>query len=253
MEQVLFMLRDGKISQWNLSRGKLVAATVRGQHNVPYSAETANAYWGEWKEDNMVASGDVYDAIFLSESPDDFGELPKWICANSSDKSAWTFELLSLLVSEAEYKRTGLCLVQGNVKRLIGTEKADGAIKLFLKSSLAFTLLEKEPKPKVPESKASKQSTPAVSSASGNADSYNDPKALSLKVGDKIEGTVTSVLSALNRCYIKSDKAEQLIRVKLSAEIASLPKKDKDKLVGKQLTAEVVSVKDNRVDYRVAF
>lgn len=86
-----------------------------------------------------------------------------------------------------------------------------------------------------------------------NADSYNDPKTLSLKVGDKIEGTVTSVFSALNRCYIKSDKAEQLIRVKLSAEIASLPKKEKDKLIGKQLTAEVVSVKDKRVDYRVAF
>ena len=249
MEQILFVLRNGKISQWNLSRGRLVAATVRGQHNVPYSAETANAYWDEWKEDNMVASGDVYDAIFLSESQDGFGELPKWICANSSDKSAWTFELLSLLVSEAEYKRTGLCLVQGNVKRLIGTEKADGAIRLCVKSSLAFTL----PKTKLPEPKASKQSTPEVSSASGNADSYNDPKALSLKVGDKIEGTVTSVLSALNRCYIKSDEVEQLIRVKLPPAITSLPKKDKDKLMGKQLTAEVVSVKDKRVDYRVAF
>ena len=253
MEQILFVLRNGKISQWNLSRGKLVAATVRGQHNVPYSAETANAYWDEWKEDNMVASGDVYDAIFLSESQDGFGELPKWICANSKDMSAWTIEQLSLLANESEYKEKGLCFVQGNVKRLIGTEKADGAIKLILKSSFAFTLPKIEPKPRVPESKASKQSTSEVSSAPGNADSYNDPKAMLLKVGDKVEGTVTSVSSALNRCYIKSDKAEQLIRVKLSAEIASLPKKEKDKLVGKRLTAEVVSVKDKRVDYWVAF
>ena len=47
VEQILFVLHDGKISQWNLSRGELAAVTVRGQHKVPYTHETAKAYWAE--------------------------------------------------------------------------------------------------------------------------------------------------------------------------------------------------------------
>ncbi len=261
MEQILFVLRNGKISQWNLSRGKLVAATVRGQHNVPYSAETANAYWDEWKEDNMVASGDVYDVIFLSESQDGFGELPKWICANSSDKSAWTFELLSLLVSEAEYKRTGLCLVQGNVKRLIGTEKADNAIELCLKSSFAFTLPKEVAKPKTPG--PVKKSAAAEKMASGEVqikppsnmftgDSYNDPKALLLKVGDKITCTVTSVRPMRGFCYLKSDKTQELIRVKLDAVNKTLSAESSIVTVGMKLLAEVISVNDKVVEYKIA-
>ena len=262
MEQILFIFRSGKISQWNLSRGKLVAVTVRGQHNVPYSAETANAYWGEWKEDNMVASDDVYDAIFLSESQDGFGELPKWICANSSDKSAWTFELLSLLVSEAEYKRTGLCLVQGNVKRLIGTEKADGAIKLCMKSSLAFTLPKETVKPKASETKNPKKSdmvgegsdVKARIEPSSNVfigDGYNDSKASLLKIGDKINCTVVSIRSARGFCYLKSDMTSELIRIKLAPVNKTLAAKSSIVTVGMKLLAEVVSVKDQVVEYKI--
>jgi len=261
MEQILFVLRNGKISQWNLSRGKLVAATVRGQHNVPYSAETANAYWDEWKEDNMVASGDVYDAIFLSDAPNDFGELPKCICANSKDKSVWTIEQLSLLAGEAEYKGTGLCLVQGKVKWLIGTENADDSIKLFLKSSLAFTLPKEVVKPKTPE--PSKKSAAAEKAASGEAqikppsnmftgDSYNDPKALLLKVGDKITCTVTSVRPMRGFCYLKSDKTQELIRVKLDAVNKTLSAESSVVTVGMKLLAEVISVNDKVVEYKIA-
>ena len=82
MEQILFILCNGKISQWNLSHEKLLPVTDRGRRAVPYSSDTAKQYWEEWKENNQVVDGDVYDAIFLSEHLDDFGELPKWICAN---------------------------------------------------------------------------------------------------------------------------------------------------------------------------
>lgn len=98
--------------------------------------------------------GDVYDAIFLSEHLDDFGELPKWICLNSTDKSAWTFEHLSLLAKENEFAQ-GVWLVQGNVNRLIGAEKADNAIELCLKSSLAFILPRDVAKPKKRHEKVS--------------------------------------------------------------------------------------------------
>lgn len=163
-EQVLFILRNGKVSQWNLSHGKLWPVTDRGRRAVPYSSETAKQYWAEWKENNQVEDGDVYDAIFLSEHLDDFGELPKWICANSTDKSAWTFEHLSLLVKENEFAQ-GVCLVQGNVKRLIGTEKADNAFKLCLKSSLEFILPKETAKSKPLKFEKSKKSTTADKSS----------------------------------------------------------------------------------------
>lgn len=262
MEQILFVQHGGMISQWNLSRGNLVAVTVHGQHKMPYSAETAKAYWDEWKEDNMVAEGDIYDAIFLSDALNDFGELPKWICANSKDKSVWTIEQLSLLASEAEYKEIGLCLVQGKVKRLIGTEKDDDVIKLCLKSSLAFTLPKEVAKPKTLEPKESKKSNmggdevdeKAESDPSANVfigDSYNDAKALLLKIGDKINCTVVSIRNARGFCYLKSDMTSELIRVKLAPVNKTLAAKSSIFTGGMKLLTEVVSVKDQVVEYKI--
>ena len=164
MEQSVFILRNGKISQWNLSHGKLLPVTDCGRRAVPYSSETAKQYWAEWKENNQVVDGDVYDAIFLSEHLDDFGDLPKWIFANSTDKSAWTFEHLSLLAKENEFAQ-GVWLVQGNVKRLIGMEKADVAVKLYLKSSLEFILPKETAKSKPLKFKKPKESTTAEKSS----------------------------------------------------------------------------------------
>lgn len=245
-EQILFILHSGKISQWNLLRGKLAAVTVHGQHKVPYLAEMANAYWDEWKEDNMVVEGDVYDAVFLSDALNDFGELPKWICANSKDKSAWTFEHLSLLVKENEFVQ-GVCLVQGNIKRLIGTEKADDAIELYLKSSLAFTLpkevAETRVQPKEPPKQSAKEAI--------IADSYNDAKALMLKVGDKVVCVITRVSSLRGCCYLKSDKTADLIRVKLPSSGLGLSGKGCNLEIGMELTVEVIAVTDRVVQYKI--
>ncbi len=262
MEQILFVQHGGKISQWNLLRGKLAVVTVHGQHKVPYSAEMAKAYWDEWKEDNMVVEGDVYDAIFLSDALNDFGELPKWICADSTDKSAWTVEQLSLLVGEADYKEKGICFVQGKVKRLIGTEEADVAIELYLKASLSFTLPKEVEKPKTLEPKESKKSNmagdevdvKAESDPSANVfigDSYNDAKALLLKIGDKINCTVVSIRNARGFCYLKSDKTLELIRVKLDPINKILSAKSSIFAVGMKLLVEVVSVKDQVVEYKI--
>lgn len=220
MEQVLFVLHDGKISQWNLSRGKLAAVTVRGQHKVPYSAETAKAYWDDWKEDNQVVKGEVYDAIFLSYAPNDFGALPKWICANSKDKSAWTIEQLSLLASEAEYKETGFCLVQGKVKRFIGTANEDTAMTLYLKSSLMFILPKEETKRHVAkiepknESQKVEKEAPVAADCGLTADCLaSDEKAQKLKVGDTISGKIVKLSQVRNRCFIDSDSLSQQLRI----------------------------------------
>ena len=246
MEQILFVLHDGKISQWNLSRGKLKAATINGLRQVPYSAATAKKYWDGWKEDNQVLDEDIYDSIFLSDGPNDFGKLPVWICANAEDKSAWTFEQLSLIAQEEDFKQTGLCLVQGKAKCLVGTGKADTAVSLCLKSSLAFALPKEAPMPK-PAPTPKKE--PVVEKPTFVADSYNDAKALALKVGEKVVGTVTTVSTLRNCCYMKSDSADDLIKIKLTPTGKTEPAKDFK--VGMKLTAEVVSVKDKRVEYRI--
>ena len=241
MEQVLFVLNDGKISQWNLSRRKLAAVNNRGRSHVPYSEETAKAYWDDWKEDNQVVDGDVYDALFLSGDPNDFGKLPKWICANAKDKSAWTFELLSLRANETDFKKTGLCLVQGKVKRLVGTDKADGAVMLQVKSSLAYALPKEPPKP---VAKPEPKKTPPPKPIELAADCLGaDEKAKGLKAGDTISGVVKTLSVVRNRCFVESKSLSDQMRV-LYTNLAEYCKEVKKPLPsqGDTITFKVLSV-----------
>ena len=216
MDQVLFVLQDGKISQWNLSRGKLEAVKSHGLLQVPYSSKTAKAYWDDWKEDNQVVDGDVYDALFLSGGPNDFGKLPKWICAGAKDKSAWTFEQLSLLANEAAFKSTGLCLVQGKVKRLVGTDKAEKAVVLQVKSSLVFALPKDAPKPVAKP--APKKAPPPPKPVELAADCLgSDEKAQALKAGDTLSGVVKTLSEVRNRCFIESKGLSDQMRILCTA------------------------------------
>ena len=209
MEQVLFVLQDGKISQWNLSRGKLESVKNHGFLQVPHSSKTAKAYWDDWKDDNQVVDGDVYDALFLSGGSNDFGKLPKWICAGVKDKSAWTVEQLALLANEAAFTSTGLCLVQGKDKRLVGTDKADKAVVLQVKSSLAFAL----PKDALKSvDKLAPKEVPPQQSIGLAADCLGiDEKAQALKAGDTFQGVIKTLSEVRNRCFVDSgDLSEQL-------------------------------------------
>ena len=215
MEQVLFVLQGGKISQWNLSRGKLEAVKSYGLLQVPYSAETAKAYWDSWKEDNQVVDGDVYDAIFLSCDANGFGELPKWICADSDEKSAWTFEQLSLLADEAAFKSTGLCLVQGKDNRLVGTDKADTAVGLQVKSSQAFALPKNAPKP---VAKPAPKEVPPPLPIGLAADCLgSDEKAQALKAGDTFQGVIKTLSEVRNRCFVDSGDLSEQLRILYTA------------------------------------
>jgi len=262
MEQILFVLHNGKITQWNLSRGKLAAVTVCGQHKVPYSAETAKDYWDDWKEDNQVVTGDVYDAIFLSDAPSDFGVLPKWICANSKDKSAWTFEQLSFLAKEEDYKEAGLCLVQGKVKRFIETGNEDAAMKMHLKSSLSFVLPKEEAKEHVakvkPENVPRKveKKAPVATDCGLPADCLgNDEKAQALKVGDVISGVVKTISPLRNKCFVDSGDLSEQLRMRYT-DLATYCESIKRPLAaeGDKIGLRVLSVKSSsslRIDLEV--
>ena len=253
MEQVLFVLNDGKISQWNLSRGKLEAVKSHGLLQVPYSSKTAKAYWDGWKDDNQVVDGDVYDALFLSGGPNDFGKLPKWICAGAKDKSAWTFEQLSLRANEAAFKSTGLCLVQGKVKRLVGTDKADKAVVLQVKSSLAFALPKDAPKPVAKP--APKKAPPPPKPVELAADCLgSDEKAQALKAGDTLSGVVKTLSEVRNRCFIESKGLSDQMRI-LCTALAAYCKEAKKPMpaLGDTVAFKVLSVASTplRIDLKL--
>ena len=253
MDQVLFVLQDGKISQWNLSRGKLEAVKSHGLLQVPYSSKTAKAYWDDWKEDNQVVDGDVYDALFLSGGPNDFGKLPKWICAGAKDKSAWTFEQLSLLANEAAFKSTGLCLVQGKVKRLVGTDKAEKAVVLQVKSSLVFALPKVAPKPVAKP--APKKAPPPPKPVELAADCLgSDERAQALKAGDTLSGVVKTLSEVRNRCFIESKGLSDQMRI-LCTALAAYCKEAKKPMpaLGDTVAFKVLSVASTplRIDLKL--
>jgi len=257
MEQVLFVLHDGKISQWNLSRGRLKAATIGGLHQVPYSAETSQKYWEDWKKYNNVSDKDDYDTIFLSDGPNDFDKLPKWICVGSKEKSAWTCEQLSILAQEEYFNQTSLCLVQGKIKHLIGTDKPDTAVVLHVRSSHAFALPDGTAIKKSPgrESKCNPERISVSSPNSPTAtnvfvgDSYKDVRALQLKVGDKFPGKIEKYCSLLGCCYVKTSKTNDLIKVRLQFTNKTLSARSSIFTVSKEVMVEVVSVEAERVKY----
>lgn len=252
MEQVLFVLNGGKISQWNLSRGKLEAVKSHGLLQVPYSSKTAKAYWDNWKEDNQVVDGDVYDAIFLSGDANGFGELPKWICADSDEKSAWTFEQLSLLAAEAAFTSTGLCLVQGKDKRLVGTDKADTAVVLQVKSSLVFALPKDAP---MPVAKPAPKEVPPPLPIGLAADCLgSDEKAQALKAGDVFCGTMAVVSKVRGNCYVDSERLCQQMRIRY-ADLSAYCQTVKRGIpsAGDRLEFKVVSVSQlpSRIDLKL--
>ena len=142
MDQILFVLKDGKISQWNLSRGKLEAVKSLGLLQVPYSAETAKAYWDGWKEDNQVVDGDVYDAIFLSDDEDLLSTLPPSFTLHREERlSRWTIKQLSLLSRESDFVNRGIYVIQENLRHTLSpSSSSDDELIFFLRSTCGFSL-----------------------------------------------------------------------------------------------------------------
>ena len=155
-----------------------------------------------------------------------------------------------------------MCLIQGKTNRFIGAEKVEDAIKLCLKSSLAFTLPKEDAKQNVSVPKRSKNLATAGKASNSDAkiepsysvfigDSYNDPKALLHKVGDKISCTVVSIRPLRGFCYLKSDKTSDLIRVKLAPVDKVLEARGSIFTAGMKLPVEVTAVNDKIVEFKI--
>lgn len=184
MGRVLFVLKEGQVAFWKISRGSLVCGTLSGNRWNDFTS----SYWDEWSEANQV--GDSVDAILLSDKPNGFGTLPEWL-QDRSEPSAWTVALLGKLANDAEFKDKGLVLSQRKAKFTLVS--GDPVESYLLLSSCKFTLPKSEP--------AKPVAKPTPSSIVG--DSYNDPEALKLSVGDELKGTIVKIFNAMKRNYVK--------------------------------------------------
>ena len=192
MGRVLFVLKEGQVAFWKISRGSLVRGTLSGNRWNDFTS----SYWDEWSEANQA--GDSVDAILLSDKPNGFGTLPKWL-QDRSEPSAWTVALLGKLANDAEFKDKGLVLSQRKAKFTLVS--GDPVETYLLLSSCKFTLPKSEP--------AKPVAKPTPSSIVG--DSYNDPEALKLSVGDELKGTIVKIFNAMKRNYVKVEGLNEQI------------------------------------------
>ena len=201
MKQILFVLKEGQIAFWKYSRGSLARGTLNGNRWNDF----APSYWDEWSEANQ-ADGSV-DAILLSDKPNGFGTLPAWL-QGGKETSAWTVELLSKMSNDAEFSDKGLVLSQGKTKFTLAQGDTDETYSLT--SSLKFILPKDEPKKEVAKPEPAKPvAKPAQSGIIG--DSYNDPEALKLSVGDELKGTIVKIFNAMKRNYVKVEGLKEQI------------------------------------------
>lgn len=136
--QVIFVLQNNKISQWTYRNGELKLCTKKGADKVNYEP---SEYWREWKDENYFsAEDDVFDALFLSDTPDSFGALPDW-ATNKHKKTEWTIEKLELLSQDVLFKSSQLIVIHWGMERKISKNSTNGRpIKLHLNSSLGFVM-----------------------------------------------------------------------------------------------------------------
>lgn len=226
MKQVLFVLKEGRIAFWKYSRGSLARGTLNGNRWNDF----APSYWDEWSEANQA--GDSVDAILLSDKPNAFGALPDWL-QERSEASAWTIALLGKLANDAEFKGKGLVLSQGKTKFTLA--EGDAAECYSLTSSLKFTLPKDEPKKEATKPEPVKPvAKPTPSGIVG--DSYNDPEALKLSVGDELKGVVEKIFIAMKRNYVKVEGLKEQVCFK-STDATKIA-------VGDQVALTVTNVDD---------
>ena len=206
MKQILFVYRNGQIAFWKVSSRGLVRSGIHGERWTDYTPD----YWTSWADATQIT--DALDAILLVESSAKIDVLPGWLEEPDSEPSAWTLDQLADLTEDAEFEESGIELVQGKIRHQLS--KGDPRVAYNLVASLKFKL----PKPETNKAEASKKvaskkpSAPKSKTASDLVgDSYNDPAALKLSVGDELKGTIVKIFNAMKRNYVKVEGLKEQV------------------------------------------
>ena len=201
MKQVLFVLKAGQVAFWKYSRGSLARGTLNGNRWNEYTP----SFWNEWCEVNQP--GELEDAILLSDTPSGFGELPTWLKGEGKEPSEWSVDTLAKLANDSDYEGKGLEIHQGKTKYALSMGSTVDVYSLA--SSLKFVLPKEAPKPVEPE-----PPKPIVKTSDIVGDSYNDPEALNLAVGEERKGVIVSIFKAMKRNYVEVDGLKEQVRFK---------------------------------------
>ena len=138
--QDVFLLSEGKVTHWRLRNGRLEICEKDGLREVPYDGKP---YWTNWEERmQFQPNEDRCDAIFMSDQPDAFVDVPEWT-EIEGESSGWGREDLELLGDENEFRGKTLVLVLDGARKILcrGPQGAK-EIVLNLKSSFPFALDE---------------------------------------------------------------------------------------------------------------
>lgn len=206
LERRLFVVHQGLISQWCVgSDGDLDCVTCNGLREVPFDAAHSAEGWRQWAEDEQVSPDARFDAIFLSDDPNAFADLPSYFTAEGQGPSRWTVELLKKIASEPEFSEVAITLMQEGAECALPVSEGRSCppLRLAVKASLSFNLPTGTGKP--------------ASESAACADSYGDKKALALKVGDSVNAQIAVAAPARGCYYAKAVDLDDLIKIKMAA------------------------------------
>ena len=205
MKQILFVYRNGQIAFWKVTSRGLVRSGIHGERWTDYTPD----YWTSWADATQIT--DALDAILLVESSAKIDVLPGWLEEPDSEPSAWTLDQLADLTEDAEFEESGIELVQGKIRHQLS--KGDPRVAYNLVASLKFKL----PKPEAAKVETQKKSEPKKAASKPKTapgligDSYNDPAALKLSVGDELKGTIVKIFNAMKRNYVKVEGLKEQV------------------------------------------
>lgn len=208
MKQILFVYRNGQIAFWKVTSRGLVRSGIHGERWTDYTPD----YWTSWADATQIT--DALDAILLVESSAKIDVLPGWLEEPDSEPSAWTLDQLADLTEDAEFEESGIELVQGKIRYQLAS--GDPLVSYNLMTSAKFKL----PKPEAAKVETQKKAEPKKAASKPKTapgligDSYNDPAALKLSVGDTLQGVVEKVFVALKRNYVRVEGLKQQVCIK---------------------------------------
>lgn len=257
LERRLFVVHQGLISQWCVgSDGDLDCVTCNGLREVPFDAAHSAEGWRQWAEDEQVSSDARFDAIFLSDDPNAFVDLPSYFTAEGQGPSRWTVELLKKIASEPEFSEVAITLMQEGAECALPVSEGRSCppLRLAVKASLSFNLPTGTGKPvsaadhdrDMRGAGKDERSKPASESAAC-ADSYGDKKALALKVGDAVNAQIAVAAPARGCYYAKAVDLDDLIKIKMAALPKRIPFAE-----GGVVVLKVIAVENGCVTYAFA-
>lgn len=134
MKQAIFVLQEGKVCFWTVTRGVLQRRSLDGFSWIPFT----ESYWSSWKEANQVADEGGVDAILLSDQVGAFGRIPEFL--KTQIPSAWNIDLLASLAKQRDFTGASICLNGWRCQLLVGTTLPDRELTFEFLSTSNFDL-----------------------------------------------------------------------------------------------------------------